>query len=129
MRAFTLAELLLSLGFISVSLLALLGVLTLSLRSSSQNRESSQAAQLAQHLFEEIGQSQNCPITPVNFTGQAAVGGFPPLPYPVTRLDETDYRLEVRCQPVAGRVQLYSVQVLIRWKGHQGSYESFFYQP
>jgi type II secretory pathway pseudopilin PulG len=129
LRGFTLTEVLLALGLITVALLALVGVLALSLRSSTQNRQATQAAQLAQQLFEEIRREGNCPSATVDYTGQPAVDGFPPAPYPGVQVEDTEYRLVVHGEPVGGRTGLYAVKVNVLWSQHQGQYECRFYQP
>lgn len=129
LRGFTLAELLLSLALISVGLLALVGVLSISLRASTQNRQAVQAAQLCQQLFENIRQQGNCPANSVDYTGQPALQGFPPAPYPSVHIEDTDYRLTVSSQPVAARSHLFSVRVHVSCARHEGNYECVFYQP
>ncbi len=129
-RGFTLAELLLSLGLISLGVLALMGVLAVSLRSSTQSRQATQSAQLAQELFEGIRQKGNCPSGAVAYTGQAAVDDFPPRPYPTRTIEGTEYSLRVTSQPVAGKLALYSVTVRVLWSGkYERQYECRFYQP
>lgn len=129
LRGFTLAELLLSLGLISLALLALVGVLSICLRSSTQNRQAIQAGQLCQQLFENIRQQGSCPTSNVDYNGQPALQGFPPAPYPAVQVEDTDYRLTVSSQPVASRAHLYSVRVHVSCSRHEGNYECVFYQP
>lgn len=129
-RAFTLAELLLSLGLISLGVLALMGVLTISLRTSTQSRQSTQSAQLAQELFEGIRKKGHCPTGTVTYTGQAALDDFPPRPYPSRTVEGTEYSLQVSSQPVSGKPSLYSVKVRVLWSGkYERQYECRFYQP
>lgn len=120
-KGFTLSEVILSVGLLAVSLLAVIGLFTAAIRYQAQLQENSQATTLATRILERIRSEPNTvpPAPAAWYGGQLAftpivVGPptFPPAPYPYQDGYSVDVLLENTTRP-----GMKLVKVELRWDG------------
>ena len=116
-RGFSLAEMLLALGLLSVGLLALIGVLTGGLHLMSKSEEITSATQVARSVIERIKDMEPAAV-PENGTfggsNLANSSGFPPAPFPTTQSNGRTYDLTVTTTRVGPHT--VSLEVTVTWE-------------
>ena len=130
---FTLAEVLLSIGLLSVSLLAVIGLFTSAIRFQATSQERDLAMNISRRLLERIASEPNIvPPAPGTWIGgemaftPPALGSpaFPPAPYPY----EEGYVLDVFLENSA-RPGMKLVRVVARWdNGRSVTLQTFIRQ-
>lgn len=133
-RGFGLLETLLAVSLLALSVLLLCSVLISALKLSTQNRESSAAAQSAQQILEQIRAGIHPPAGSAVFDGAnndpVTADGFPPSPYPSQNLDGRVYSYRVQSKAIVGKPGLYDISLRVSWSGgHQTVLESYVYLP
>lgn len=118
-RGFSLLEVIFALALLAALALGLLALFINGLKLSTQNRETTKCAKVAQQLLENLrDRSLEFPKTPQNFRATQSdpqMNGFPPAPYPRLVLGIQKYFVNVQIEPVTGQLHLYSVRVLVSW--------------
>lgn len=118
-RGFSLLEVIFAIALLAVLALGLLALFINGLKLSSQNRETTKCAKVAQQLLENLrDRSLEFPKTPQTFRASQSdpqVNGFPPAPYPKLLLGRQEYFVDVQIEPVTGHLHLYSVRVQVGW--------------
>lgn len=118
--AFTLAEVILSVGLLAVALLTVIGLFTAAIRVQAQSQERSNATALGKHLMERIRAAPNIvPVAPASWIGGEMASdpldpgppAFPPAPYPYLHGCAFDVHLEIPTQP-----GMKLVRVVVRWE-------------
>lgn len=114
--------------------MALIGVLTGTLRWSSQTNDTGKAIQGAQELLDKIRYDiASLPSSAATFDGatnDAPVDGFPPQPYPGQTLSGISYRYEVHSEPVSDGDNLYLLKLVVKWgEQHKVAIDSYVYKP
>jgi type II secretory pathway pseudopilin PulG len=118
-RAFTISEVLLSIGLLSVALLAVIGLFTSAIRMQSQQQERDRATSTARRLLERIVAEPNVvPAAPAIWNGgelsftplDLGPPAFPPAPYPYQDGVNLDVFLENSTRP-----GMKLVKVVARW--------------
>lgn len=115
-RGFSLLEILIGMGLISVGLLTLIGVYTQGLRLLNRGQEMTLASEVGREFLMQV-EAQGYAVIPAEatvFDGRIPdpkdeETGFPPFPYPETT-DQT-MKLEVSTFPVGELVQSVTVKV------------------
>jgi hypothetical protein len=119
--AFTLSEVILSVGLLAIALLAVIGLFTGAIRLQSQSQERGEATNLARRLMERIRSEPNVvPAAPATWIGgemaftpfDLGPPSFPPAPYPFERGYSLDVFLENSARP-----GMKLVRVVVRWDG------------
>lgn len=118
-KGFSLIEVVFAVALLAVLALGLLALFINGLKLSTQNREATKSAKVAQQLLENLrDRSLEFPKTPQDFRaldGDPPINGFPPNPYPRVDLGGQEYLVNVQLEPVAGHLHLYSVRVQVSW--------------
>ncbi|MCA9779427.1 MAG: prepilin-type N-terminal cleavage/methylation domain-containing protein [Candidatus Eremiobacteraeota bacterium] len=132
-KAFTLAEVLLSIGLLSVALLAVIGLFTSAIRFQASSQERELGVNIARRLLERIASEPNVvPPGPAVWTGgemaftplDIGPPAFPPAPYPY----EGGYALDVVLDN-STRPGMKLVQVVARWgNGRSVTLQTFIRQ-
>ncbi|MCA9796903.1 MAG: hypothetical protein KC910_34070 [Candidatus Eremiobacteraeota bacterium] len=130
-RGFTLAEVMVALGLITIAVLTIIAAFTGALQLSSKSSEITAATGVGQDFLEAIRDAgyDFVPDGTYTFDGRRAdpaIDGFPPDPYPVAQVDGRDYSLKVRVAPKGATLKIVTVEVF--W-GNQSriALETFFY--
>ena len=113
-RGVTLIEILLCCLILSVAVLSLAILFIRGLQLQQKASTLLQASQLSQQLLERIRQLPQPVASTYLFDGRQGTppsDGFPPAPYPTSRLDARDYTFVVRCRPQADGLRFLTVQV------------------
>ncbi|MBX3172571.1 MAG: prepilin-type N-terminal cleavage/methylation domain-containing protein [Candidatus Eremiobacteraeota bacterium] len=129
-RGLTLLEVLISLGLVAIALIAIVTVFLTGLRSTRVKEQTAVATDLCRQVLERSKGLGGLPTSTMIFDGSvptAAVGGFPPGPYPGTQVDGQQYVLRVDVKPKAGEPDVYIVHVSARWSVHRVDAESLMY--
>ncbi len=119
----------LALGLLGLALLSLLIVFSGGLRLMADSAQRSQAAEVGREFLENLRQGPvNLPAGSSRFDGSQpdpVVAGFPPAPYPATRLEGRDYFLRVATDPHPSLGGVIVVEVEVMWEGHRLRFQTF----
>lgn len=133
-KGLSLVEVVVAIGVLAMSVLALMGVLTGIFKLSAQTDESAVAMRGAQELLDRLRtDSMELPSLAVSFDGAAnepKLQGFPPDPYPKQQIEGQEFAYRVEWEPVPGKVDLYLVHIGVHWgKNHQVKLDSYVFRP
>ncbi len=134
-RGFSLAEVLVAFGTLSIALLAVVGVFIWGLNLMQHAEEHSVAAELGKEFLETVevaGGFSAMPAGPRFFDGEVpdpVSASFPPPPYPSTTVGGVDYYYKVWVEEHPTLAEVRAVKVEIRWsETGRSSFETAFIQ-
>lgn len=128
-RGLTLGEVVIALGLLTVAALALMSVFGGGLRLSGQVKHSLTATQLAKSELESLQSGRVRIPAPAHFAGEAPVDEFPPAPYPVTTVNDVEYRTTVTTEPVPDAPGVINVIVKVQWNEDPGVVLQSYFHP
>ena len=131
---FTLSEVIVGLGLLSVAILAIMAVFLGTLPYMSQNRETATATGLARGFHEQMLAQGGIPCGYVfdGATGDPTLNAFPPDPYPKVEVEGVPYTFKIRTFRPAGSplTNFVEVEVEVGWgAGRHLSQSCRYYVP